>query len=82
MLLSGLVVTADAALTTFRERRAADKELDTAHLQHARDILDYISEAIIGLRKSFQVPFPRATDDRATFRFLRLMAGRVIDLQG
>ncbi|HZO16922.1 MAG TPA: hypothetical protein VFB62_26780, partial [Polyangiaceae bacterium] len=46
LLLSGLVLTPDTALETFRERRAADKELDVAHLKRARDLLDYVSAAI------------------------------------
>ena len=46
LLLSGLVLTPDSALETFRERRVADKELDVAHLKRARDLLDYVSAAI------------------------------------
>jgi len=46
LLLSGLVLTPDKALETFRERRAADPTLDLAHLSRAKDILVAISRAI------------------------------------
>jgi len=46
LVLSGLVLTSDDALDTFRSRRAADPELDLEHLKRARDILGVIGTAI------------------------------------
>jgi hypothetical protein len=46
LLLSGLVLTPDSALDAFRKRRAADPELDDAHLRRARDLLDAIADAL------------------------------------
>src|SRR5688572_12886154 len=46
LLISGLVVTPDAGLDVFRDRRAADRTLDVAHLKRARDLLDAVSQAI------------------------------------
>ncbi len=46
LLLSGLVLTPDSALDSFRKRRAADPNIDERHLKHARDLLDAVAEAI------------------------------------
>ncbi|MBW2523240.1 MAG: hypothetical protein JRI23_03655, partial [Deltaproteobacteria bacterium] len=46
LLLSGLVLTPDSSLDVYRERRAADGDLDLELLRHARDILDQVSLAI------------------------------------
>ncbi len=46
LLLSGLMLTPDAALDSFRKRRAADPNLDQQHLRRARDLLDAVAHAI------------------------------------
>jgi hypothetical protein len=46
LLISGLMLTSDADLEAFRKRRAANPDLDPAHLRRARDLLDAIAEAI------------------------------------
>ncbi|MBW2528121.1 MAG: hypothetical protein JRI23_28325, partial [Deltaproteobacteria bacterium] len=46
-LLSVLTFTPDSALTIFRDRRAADPDLDPERLKHARDLLDAVGHAIL-----------------------------------
>ena len=46
LVIASLMVTPDAGLSRFRERRCEDKELDEDHLRVARDILRAIHAAI------------------------------------
>jgi hypothetical protein len=46
LLLSGLLMTPDNALKVFRDRRAANPNLDVDQLRRARDILDALYQAI------------------------------------